>query len=553
MAINQAKTMGAESLADAGRWGEAAEAYAKLVETGLSNYLLHFNYGTVLMNWGRFKEGREQLLAALQYQPDSLEALNNLAGANLKLGNACAAEEVCRRILAVQPGFHTAWTNLGVALTYQGRIIEGIEAMKRALEIAPEDWIARDNLLLNLNYTATDGNDLADVHHLLCAYLPSAPRRPMPDAAGRRIRVGYVSSDFRGHSVAYFMAGVIGTHDRSAFEVFCYSMTSSPDWMTKNFVRMAEHFVDLATCSDPEAATRIEADQVDILVDLGGHTTGNRLGIFALRPAPVQVSYLGYPATTGCSFIDYRLVDGLTDPDGSDSYSTERLVRLPAPFLCYYPHPDSPPTAPLPALGNGYITFGSFNHSSKISDDTLDLWSRVLAEVPDSRLFIKSRPFTDEAVCERFLQRFAQRNADTSRISLSGLIENPMGHLAAYGKIDIALDTFPYNGTTTTCEALWMGVPVISLVGNLHAARVGHTILTAVGLGDLAATSADDFVGLAAAFSEDKHQLADLRNQLRKVVEHSPLCDRFRLTRGLENAYREMLAPESKDRDSREV
>ena len=542
MAQNQAKTAEAESLAEAGRWREAAEAYAKLATAGLSNYQLHFNYGTVLMNWGRYQDGREQLLAALRYQPNSLEALNNLAGAHLKLGNACAAEEVCRQILSAQPDFHTAWTNLGVALSYQGRVSEGIEAMKRALEIAPEDWIARDNLLLNLNYTATDGNDLADVHHLLCAYLPSSPQKQLPDIHGRRIRVGYVSSDFRGHSVAYFMAGVIGTHDRSAFEVFCYSMTSAPDWMTKNFVRMAEHFVDLATYTDPEAAARIEADQVDVLVDLGGHTTGNRLGIFALRPAPVQVSYLGYPATTGCSFIDYRLVDGLTDPDGSDSFSTERLVRLPAPFLCYYPHPDFPPTAPLPALANGYITFGSFNHSSKISDDTLDLWSRVLAEVPDSRLFIKSRELADPVVCERFRERFVQRGLDSSRITFSGLLLNAVEHFAAYGKIDIALDTFPYNGTTTTCEALWMGVPVISLVGNLHAARVGYTILTAVGLGDLAVTSAEEYVALSAALAEDKQQLADLRGHLQSIIAHSPLCDRFRLTKGLENAYRKMLS-----------
>jgi predicted O-linked N-acetylglucosamine transferase (SPINDLY family) len=341
--------------------------------------------------------------------------------------------------------------------------------------------------------------------------------------------------------VSFFMAGILWTHERSAFEIFCYSTTHAPDRRTENFRQLAEHFVDLSSCSDAEAAQRIEADQIDILVDLGGHTSGNRLGIFALRPAPVQVSYLGYPATTGCSFIDYRLIDALTDPEGSEAFSTERLIRLPAPFLLYNPHSTFPGSTPPPALANGFITFGSFNFSSKITENTLDLWSRVLTEVPGSRMFIKARAFSQAAVCERFREQFSQRGIDPARLTFSGPIEGAQGHLAAYGKVDIALDTFPYNGTTTTCEALWMGVPVVSLVGDLHAARVGYSILTAVGLGGMAAPSPDNYVALAAAFSQDIHQLAVFRGQLQKAVAQSPLCDRFRLTRGLEDAYRKML------------
>ena len=538
-----ARAAAAESLAKGGRWREASEAYSELITAGRSDYFTHYNYGTVLMHCDRYEAARDQLCLALECRPDSLDVLNNLAAAYLKVCDPCAAEAACRLIIAQQPDHHLAWTNLGLSLNEQGRVPEGIAALQSALELVPDDPIVCENILMNLCYIATDGEDLAEVHQMLCAQIPSSPRKPLPDASGRRIRIGYLSCDFRNHSVSFFMAGPILAHDRSAFEVFCYSTTHAPDRKTEDFRQLSEHFVDLSPYSDPEAARRIEADGIDILVDLGGHTRGKRLGIFALRPAPVQVTYLGYPATTGCSFIDYRLVDALTDPEGSEAHATERLIRLPAPFLSYYPHSTFPESTPPPVLANGYITFGSFNNSSKISEDTLDLWSRVLTEVPASRMFIKAWVLANPAVCERFRGQFSQRGIDPARLTFSGFMDGDQGHLAAYSMVDIALDTFPYNGTTTTCEALWMGVPVISLVGSLHAARVGYTILTAVGLGGIAATSPDSYVALAAAFAENISQLASIRGQLQKAVAQSPLCDRFRLTRGLEDAYRGMLDP----------
>ena len=541
MSCYETRMDAADALAQSGRWQEAAEAYAQLVSAGKSEYRLHYNYGTVLMTLSRFHEGRDQLNQALLNCPDSLEAMNNVAGAHLKVGDPCAAEETCRQILALDPHYHYAWSNLGVALTLQGRLTEAVQALQRTLDLQPEDRIARDNLLLMLNNLATDGEELGRAHRLLCANIPAKPRKPLPEIRDRRIRVGYLSNDFKSHSVAYFMAAIVGTHDRNTFEVFCYSTTPSPDWMTKNFVRMAEHFVDLSTCTDVEAAAHIEADRVDLLVDLGGHTEGNRLGIFALRPAPVQATYLGYPATTGCSFIDYRIIDALTDPPGSESHATETLIRLPPPFLCYYPHVNFPPTAPLPALANGYITFGSFNQSPKISEDTLDLWSAVLRVVPSACLLLKSKNFTDTQVQTQFRERFQARGVDGARIDFAGHIMSVQGHLSEYGRIDIALDTFPYNGTTTTCEALWMGVPVVTLVGDLHAARVGYTILSAVGLDGMAAATAEAYVALAGAFAEDLDQLSLLRGRLQRTIGTSSLCDRFRFTKGLEEAYRKML------------
>ncbi|WLT31804.1 tetratricopeptide repeat protein [Geothrix sp. PMB-07] len=531
----------ATALAKAGRWREAAEAFAALSALGESSYDLHVTYGTALMRCNRYEAARDQLEAALRLQPSSLEALNNLAGTNLRLGDPCAAEQACRLILAAHPEDHAAWTNLGLALSHQGRVSEGLDALQQALALAPEDRLIRDNLLLHLNYVATNGADLAHIHFLLCGQLPSSPPKRTDARDSRRIRIGYVSGDFRSHSVSFFMAPIIHAHDRSAFEVFCYSTTHAPDQRTESFRHLADHFIDLSTTTAAEAARHIEKDHIDILVDLGGHTSGNRLDIFALRPAPIQVTYLGYPATTGCPFMDVRLVDSLTDPEGSEPFSSERLVRLPEPFLCYDPHPVCPDVAPLPALDRGFITFGSFNHSSKISEDTLDLWSQVLVDVPDSRLFLKARAFSNAAVRELYVQRFAQRGIAADRLTLAGHTEGAQDHLSAYGKVDIALDTYPYHGTTTTCEALWMGVPVISLVGNLHAARVGLSILSAVDLDGLAVSHAEEYVALAAGLSEDLDQLATLRMNLRGRVARSPLCDRTRFTKGLEQAYREML------------
>ncbi len=531
----------ATSLAQAGRWREAVAAFAEAVAMGASDFSVHFNFGTALMQCGAWESGSKQMRAALGYDPESLDALNNLAAASTKLGHSGAAEEASRRIVALDPNHHIGWTTLGLAINEQGRMTEGIECLKRALSLAPTYQIARDNYLMALNFLATDGAIHRVEHQSRCSVLPQVAPRPLPDAAARRIRLGYVSPDFRSHSVGCFMAGIIESHDRDHFEVTCYSSTHGPDRMTRRFSQSADHFVDIATMTDAEAGRRVVADGIDILVDLAGHTQGNRLGIFERRPAPIQVTYLGYPATTGCSFIDYRLVDELSDPPGSDTHATETLVRLPPPFLCYEPIHGAPEVVAPPLLRDGFPTFGSFNHSSKLSEHTIRLWSQLLRGVSGSRLFLKARGFSDAAVCNRYREQFLLCGIEAARISFSGLLDDPSEHLAAYGRIDIALDTFPYNGTTTTCEALWMGVPVISRSGDLHAARVGKSILTAVDLAELACDTDEAFLLQGRALAEDPERLAALRRGLRHRVSRSRLCDSRGLAARLEAAYRTML------------
>ncbi len=289
----------------------------------------------------------------------------------------------------------------------------------------------------------------------------------------------------------------------------------------------------------------IRSEQIDILVDLSGHSKLNRLSLFAHRPAPVQISYLGYPDTTGMAAMDYRLVDELTDPPGMtagtiDCLCTEKLLRLPAPFLAYRPPEMAPEITPPPAQSAGPITFGSFNTLSKINQDLLSLWSRVLQAVPDSRLMLKGWPLSDPAIARWYPQEFLNRGISPARLILRPGLPEHRDHLAAYGEIDIALDTFPYHGTTTTtCEALWMGVPVITLAGKTHAARVGVSLLNAASHPEWIANNPDDYVDLAKKMANDRPALAHTRSELRNKMQNSPLLDGSRLVRNLEAAYRD--------------
>ncbi|MFW6255150.1 MAG: hypothetical protein ACOC41_09510, partial [Chitinivibrionales bacterium] len=357
----------------------------------------------------------------------------------------------------------------------------------------------------------------------------------------RPLRIGYISPDFRLHSVAYFLEPLLQFHTKSLFEIYCYSDVAVPDDVTKRLQTHVHKWRIIAGATDTQVADQVYNDRIDILVDLAGHSGKNRLGVFMMKPAAIQVTYLGYPATTGLSTMDYRLTDEYADPAGQEIYHTEELYRLPASFLCYRPPEIYPKVAESPCRQNGYITFGSFNNLPKISEDVIRLWADILTRIPSSRMVIKTRQTRDPVVCKRIGDSFAAFGIEPARIQFLGHVSNVKDHLCCYNKIDIALDTFPYNGTTTTFEALWMGVPVVSLRGDHHASRVGYSIMSNLGLESLVAESPEKYSRIATFLSEDISRLGILKKSLRGVLSGSVLCDSRGFVQKVELAYREMI------------
>jgi protein O-GlcNAc transferase len=430
-----------------------------------------------------------------------------------------------------------------VSLPGAGR--EAAERHRYAAQLRAGFAAHLSGMLLVLHYdSAVTARMLHDAHGEVQRLHGSLPRftsfanSPDPE---RRLRVGYVSADFRTHSVGYFLSAIFHEHDDAAVEIYCYSGGADEDEQTSFFKSRAAAWRSTIGMSDEDLAAAVHQDGIDLLVDLSGHTSGNRLAVFARRPTPIQVTWLGYPDTTGLATMDYRLTDAIADPPGlADSLSRERLVRLPDGFHCYTAPASAPDVAPPPAMERGYVTFGSFNNLVKVNASVLDLWAAILQRVPGSRLVLKHRWLNMADMRARMHDLFERRGVARDRIELMGKLASTEDHLAAYGGVDIALDTFPYNGATTTCESLWMGVPVVTLAGDRHAARVGASMLTRVGLGDLVASSPQAYLETAARLAADRSTLARLRADMRGRIASSPLCDGPRFTRQLEAAYRTM-------------
>ena len=354
----------------------------------------------------------------------------------------------------------------------------------------------------------------------------------------RTLRIGYLSADLYEHSVTFFFEPVLSSHDTACFETICYSSSAHTDAVTGRLRASASRWRDISLMNPMKIAETIREDGIDILVDLSGHTAGNSLPVFALRPAPVQVTWLGYPNTTGLAAMDYRITDEYADPAGEDAFYTETLLRLSGCFLCYRPPADAPVVTPLPAGDSGQVTYGSFNNMAKITDKVVALWARVLQATPGSRLILKNQSLTDPETREYLHGQFTQHGIDTARIVMHGRMPSTADHLALYGQIDIALDTFPYNGTTTTCEAMWMGVPTMVLAGNRHAGRVGVELLHAADMSDWIADSPDEYVRKSTAFASDRAGLAEFRANLREKLRTSILLNATAFTGKLEDACR---------------
>ncbi len=528
------------TLVNLNRLDDAIAVYRTALNVDPNDTHTHNNLGIALFAQGHTDDALRSFEQALKLDPRNHEPHTNIGWALQIVHQHEAAIAAFQKAIAIEPRHSIAHLNLGMSYLAQGRVDEAFASLRTASELRPTDRGPRSNMLLAMHYdTRFSPVEVFEAHRRWSDGL-QVPARPPIDATEHRIRVGYVSPDFRAHSVAFFIEPVLQAHDRTAVEVFCYSIVRKPDDTTRRIASHAQHFVDAASLTDAQLADRIRADRIDILIDLAGHTACNRLLVFARQPAPIQATYLGYPDTTGLPAMQFRIVDSVSDPAG-DEFHTEELIRLPRCAWCYRPADDSPPVNELPARSGNRITFGSFNTLPKLSTATLDLWSRILAAVSNSCLVIKAPPLRDESTKERITRAFAARNVPADRLRFRTRDNSLSDHFKSYHEIDIALDTFPYHGTTTTCDALWMGVPVVTLAGNTHVSRVGVSLLNAVGLPELVADSPEQYVSVAVELAADLPRLASLRASMRDRMSRSPLMDARSLAAALEAAFRDML------------
>lgn len=505
----------------------------------------HFNEAIRLRSDGLLAEAADVFRKALASCPDHLPSLVELGRTLYSQALMDDAIEQYNKALRLNSHDAVIHNNLGIVFQEQGRTDEAIAAFRKALELDPVFAIAHSNLLRCLNFhPALDNYHLFEAHKSF-ETMHGSLRRPQtvsytntgdPD---RPLRIGYVSPDLGNHSVAYFVTAVFPNHDRSRFKVFCYSDRGKEDASSERIKKGVDVWRKIAGMEDDTLYSLIRSDAIDILVDLAGHTGGNRLPLFARRAAPVQVTWLGYPNTTGLSAMDYRIVDDVSDPPGeADRYHSETLVRIPNGFLCFDPPAKAPSVSPLPMLKNGFVTFGSFNALAKITDEAIELWSQILSKVPGSRFLLKNKCLFDEATRNRMHDRFSAQGISRERIMMTPFTMTTEEHLACYGHLDISLDTFPYNGTTTTCESLWMGVPVVGILGDRHASRVTASILARLGFDALLANDVKECVEIAVHLAQRPEFLNVMRFGLREKMRGSHLCDGMGFVGELEREFR---------------
>ncbi len=502
------------------------------------------NLGLALYGLGRLDDAAAHYQQALRIKPDYAEAHNNLGLIQAEQNRPAQAMASYREALRLKPDYAEAHSNLGFAHDNLNELDEAIACYRNALRYKPDMEAAQRRILFLLNYAnGFSPEEIFQEHRRWGeAYngLAGSPRFTQDPDPARRLRVGYVSPDFWAHSVSFFFEPILAGRDPQSVEIFCYAELSESkyDAVTARLQAASDHWYNTCGKSDLEVAQKIRADGIDILVDLAGHTAGNRLGAFAHKPAPVQISYLGYPNTTGLYAMNYRLTDAWADPPGHEAYYLEELIRLPEGFLCYSSPENCPAVVSSPVGSVGHVTFGSFNNLKKVTPEVIARWSEILRAVPNAHLILKNRALHEAEMRERYYALFARHGVERSRIELLGWLPTRADHFASYSRIDIALDSFPYNGTTTTCEALWMGVPVLTLAGDRHATRVGTSLLQCIGLAELVGRDPEDYVKRAVRLANDPKWLAEIRGGLRERMRTSTLCDGKTFARKLETVYR---------------
>ncbi|CAN5642558.1 tetratricopeptide repeat protein [soil metagenome] len=527
---------------------QAVELFRRAIASAPDVSRHHYNFAVLLMSIGQPDLAVAEYLRTIEIEPAHVSAHNNLGNALRAQGRLTEARHHLSEAIRLDPQHAAAHSNLATVLADLQKLEDSVAESRAALSIDPQYWQAHSNLLLNLTaFEQFDAESLFREHeqwgrqHADRIAATIAPPPPRGRASGERVRIGYVSADFRAHSVAFFIDPVLAAHDRSKFEVTCYSSVQKPDAMTHVLSKRPEHWRDISQLSDEHAAAMIREDRIDILIDLGGHTAQSRLFLFARRPAPIQIEYLGYPGTSGMRQMDYLITDARVAPPESERFYSERIIRLPRTFFCYGPPDIAPQVDPPPAVRNGHVRFGVFTNPIKIRPPMMQNWAKILREVPNSRLVIQSQSLQDEAHRRELHAALVNLGIDDSRIELQGWADF-REYLLLLQSVDVALDTFPFNGHTTTCHALWMGVPAITLAGQTHASRMGLSICESIGLAELVASSADDYVARAVALANDPNRLAELRAGMRQRLIDAGMIDRQRFTRELEAAYESLLA-----------
>jgi protein O-GlcNAc transferase len=530
------------ALAALGKLHEAADRFkdAIALRPGYADALN--NLGNVHRELGEFALAEAAYASAIRVRPDYVVALNNLGALLRTLGRFEDAEKLLRRGLQLNPHHPALFDNLGSVLKDAGELDEAIDCFRKALSFDPGNAATHSNLVYALSFQSMQGTAVLEeslrwnerfAANLQPGSLGGYRNDPAPD---RRLRIGYVSADFRDHCQSLFTVPLFSRHDHAAFEIFCYASVVRPDDHTRRIAGFADVWRDVRVLDDEALAAMIRSDGIDILVDLTMHMANGRPLVFARKPAPIQIAWLAYPGTTGIGAMDYRLSDWRLDPAGFDSQYSERTIRLPDSFWCYDPLADQPEVNALPAIERGHVTFGCLNNPCKLTDSTLRLWGDVMRAVPDSRLQILAPPGHHRL---RLLERLTAQGIGAERV---GFVPYRIRaeYLRSYHGIDLGLDTFPYNGHTTSLDSLWMGVPTISRVGETCVGRGGLSQLFQLDLAEFAAETDAGVVEAARAFAGDLPRLAELRQQLRPRLERSPLMNAPRFARNIEAIYRRL-------------
>ncbi len=524
-----------------GDYKQAEIALKKVIALNPDNFDALANLGLLFFRRGDLDTALKYYLRALSFQPDHIDVLTNSGNVYAQLDMLSSAEENYLKAIEQNPNYPAALTNLANVLAYQGRPLEAIPFYRRALQIDSESVGVHSNLLLCMHYPFGFKEQDIYAEHRKWAELYCRGISPFSWVVAdiekeKRLRIGFVTPDLRGHSVAYFLEPILRHYNKKIFEIYCYFEDGRQDQKTNSLERLSDVVVKTQGLSDLQVAEKIKKDKIDILIDLAGHTENNRLVVFAYQPAPLQITYLGYPDTTGLETIHYRITDQWADPVGqTEAFHSERLLRLKRGFLCFSPAVESPEVSALPYDENGYITFGSFNVLTKLTPKILSLWAKILILQPTSRIIIKNRQLSDEVLKDRLLGYFQGLGVEPDRIELLGKLPKAE-HMSSYSRVDIALDSYPYNGTTTTCDTLWMGVPVVTLAGKMHVSRVGVSILSQLALHDLVAENEGDYVQLVLKLASNIERIRSLRINLRGQMRASHLCDGVAFCQDFEDA-----------------